>query len=261
MSPPEESTGLPAPVAGVALLTFAFAGFGLFNAGRWIDPLEELVRAESQMEKGRHKDAVRTFDALLAVHPEMERARLLRIEALLLSGDLKRGMKEMERGGLPSGPLGERVVRTAARVNRALLEYNTALIAHGKGDFEEAVHLIRRARQEFPESGEIRGAYLNFEGLLAFDAGKMREYVGAHELLARVQPDDPLAVALHSLAVAARYALDRKPEDRELARSLLQKAEGLALSPEAEDFVRAAGREVRFRLTALQMRRFPGKQQ
>jgi tetratricopeptide (TPR) repeat protein len=246
-------------IALLSVASLAVVALAAASVSRSAAPARRLFEAERLMSKGHYRQAVPELQKAIDLDRGLVRARLLLIEALLLSDQLPRAKAEMERVGEPTGRLAEKVKATAERVDKAILDQNTAFKAFHEGKTEQAAELIRRARRGFPESRRVAAAYLLIMGVFAFENGETGSYVESHDLLGRMMPKDVEAVALRAVAVAGRFALEGKEEDRTLARELLKSAGELARTGDEEDLVRSARREIQYRLAARELRRFPAK--
>lgn len=252
-------TPIPSLVVLFALASLAVVGLAAASVSRNAGPARRLFEAERLMDRGLYREAVPELQKALDLDRDLLRARLLLIEALLLSDQLPRAKAEMERVDRPVGRLAARVQATAERVDAAILDQNTAVRAFHEGRTEQAAELIRRARRAFPESRKVAAAYLLILGVFAFDNGDTASYVESHDLLGRMMPKEVEAVALRAVAVAGRFAVEGREEDRTLARELIKSAAEMAKSEEEQQLVRDAGREIRYRLAARELRRFPAK--
>lgn len=246
-------------IMALSVASLAVVGLAAVSVSRDAPAARRLFEAERLIARGRYGEAVPELRKALGLDRDLMRARLLLIEALLLSDQLPRAKEEMERVGEPTGRLAARVRAVAERVDAAILDQNTAVKAFREGKTEQAAELIRRARRGFPESRNVAAAYLLILGVFAFENGETPRYIESHDLLGRFMPKDVEAVALRAVALAGRFAIEGRDADRTFARELIKTAGEMAQTEEEHQLVRDASREIRYRLAARELRRFPEK--
>jgi tetratricopeptide (TPR) repeat protein len=205
----------PAAWASWALLA-ALAALAGSRFLRWTEASRTLARAEAHFADGRCSAA----RELAAGLPESTRTARLLVRLRLAEdrvGEARNlaGLHGVEMRELEDAESG---VAQAAEAASAL----------HRGELEEAMARIGRARKLYPLSLQIQYGYLHIAGAHAFSRGKFEEYIEAHVILGEARPDDVDAMLDHAAALAARWALKGEGRDRDAARSLLERARAAA---------------------------------
>ena len=204
----------------------------------WMRAGLALLGAERLANERRWAEVSDALAPVLAAVPGSDPARLLKIEADLLS-DRFENLEELTApiaGRRLEGARAAEVARLHERWSKAAEEFAAGADAFERKEVAAALPHFERAYRGFEESTFFHRSYLQAQGEVRWAAKDYAGFLAVAEEHARLVPRDPMVVAMLASALAASYASGGDEAHATRAREELARAKELS----TDDAARAA---------------------